>query len=87
LLALVLFSVTVISMPMLLDRDIDFITAMITSVRTVLASPVPMLGWGITITAFAIVAMLPFFLGVVLALPILGHTTWHLYRLAVPDED
>ncbi len=87
LLALVLFSVTVISMPMLLDRDIDFITAMITSVRTVLASPVPMLGWGITITAFAIVAMLPFFLGVILALPILGHTTWHLYRLAVPEEE
>jgi uncharacterized membrane protein len=86
LLALVLFSVTVISMPMLLDRDIDFITAMITSVRTVLASPIPMLGWGITITAIAVFAMLPFFLGVILALPILGHATWHLYRLAVPDE-
>lgn len=87
LLSLVLFSVTVISMPMLLDRDIDFITAMITSVRTVLASPVAMLGWGITVTAFAIVAMLPFFLGIVIALPILGHTTWHLYRFAVPAEN
>jgi uncharacterized membrane protein len=87
LLALVLFALTVISMPMLLDRDIDFITAMITSVRTVLASPVAMLGWGIAITAFAIAAMLPFFLGVIIALPILGHTTWHLYRFAVPDEE
>lgn len=86
LLAMVLFSVTVISMPMLLDRDVDFITAMITSVRTVLASPVAMLGWGIAVTAFAIVAMLPFFAGIVLALPILGHTTWHLYRFAVADE-
>jgi uncharacterized membrane protein len=86
LLALVLFSVTVISMPMLLDRDIDFITAMITSVRTVLASPVAMLAWGVAITAFAIVAMLPFFLGVIIALPVLGHTTWHLYRFAVPSE-
>lgn len=87
LLSLVLFSVTVISMPMLLDRDIDFITAMITSVRTVLANPVAMIGWGIAVTAFAVLAMLPFFAGIIIALPVLGHTTWHLYRFAVIAQD
>lgn len=82
-LACALFSVTVISMPLLLDRDVDFVTAMITSVKTVLKNPVAMLGWGVIVTALAIVAMLPAFLGVVFVLPILGHATWHLYKRAI----
>lgn len=81
-LALVLFSTTVFAMPMLLDTEIDFVTAMITSVKAVLASPLPMLGWGVVITAATIVAMAPFFLGLLLILPVLGHATWHLYALA-----
>ena len=85
-LSLVLFSVTVIAIPFLLDREADFITAMITSVRTVLASPVVMLGWGIAVTLAVLAACVPFFLGLLIVLPVLGHATWHLYRRAVvPD--
>lgn len=82
-LALALFSVTVISIPMLLDREVDFVTAMITSVRAVLASPIAMLGWGVVVTLAVLAACLPFFLGLFVVLPVLGHATWHLYRRAV----
>ncbi|MBO3760828.1 DUF2189 domain-containing protein [Ciceribacter sp. L1K23] len=78
-----LFAVTVISMPLLLDHEIDFVTAMITSIRTVAANPVPMLAFGFVVAATAILAMLPLFLGLLVALPVLGHATWHLYRRAI----
>ena len=81
-LALVLFSATVISMPLILDTEIDFVTAMITSFKTVVKSPVPMLGWGVIITLLAMVAMIPAFLGLIVVFPILGHATWHLYKAA-----
>ncbi len=83
ILSLVLFSLTVVSFPLLLERDVDFVTAMITSVRAVVKSPVPMLGWAATIVLLMIVSVLPTFLGLVFTLPILGHTTWHLYRKIV----
>lgn len=76
----ILFSVTVIGMPILLDREIDFVTAMITSVKTVLQSPLVMLLWGAAIGLILIVSMIPAFLGLLISLPILGHSTWHLYR-------
>lgn len=82
-LAFVLFSSTVIAMPLLLERDIDFVSAMITSFKTVIKSPVPMLSWGIVVTALAILALLPAFLGLIIVLPILGHATWHLYTRAI----
>lgn len=82
-LATVLFSVTVVSIPLMLDRDPDFITSMIISVRTVLKSPFVMLAWGAFIAALLIAAMLPFFLGLLVVLPVLGHATWHLYRRIV----
>ncbi len=82
-LALVLFALTVISCPLLLDRNNDFITAMIASVRSVTTSPVPMLGWGIVVTLALILAAIPFFLGLLIVLPVLGHATWHLYRRAI----
>lgn len=82
-LALILFSITVISMPLLMEREVDFITAMITSVKTVIASPAAMLGWGAVVTLAVIAACVPFFLGLLVVLPILGHTTWHIYRMAV----
>ncbi len=81
--ATVLFTVTVISMPLLLDRDIDFVTAMITSVRAVVENPVAMLGFGVIVAAAAILAMVPLFVGLLVALPVLGHATWHLYRRVV----
>jgi len=81
--SLILFSITVVSFPLLLDREIDFVTAMITSVRAVAASPGPMLGWALVIVMLLILSALPFFLGLVITLPVLGHTTWHLYRRIV----
>jgi uncharacterized membrane protein len=85
-LALILFSLTVVSFPLLLERDIDFITAMITSVRAVIMSPLPMIGWAAMIVALLVIATLPFFLGLLVVLPVLGHTTWHLYRRIVAAE-
>ncbi|WP_037546465.1 DUF2189 domain-containing protein [Stappia stellulata] len=86
-LSIVLFSLTVVSFPMLLDREVDFITAMITSVRAVVTSPKPMIGWALIITVTMLLSMLPVFAGLLVTLPVLGHTTWHLYRKLVPDPD
>lgn len=88
ILSLILFSLTVVSFPLLLEEDRDFITAMITSVRAVFLSPLPMIGWAFAVTALLIVAMIPAFLGLIVILPVLGHTTWHLYRKCVeaPEE-
>jgi uncharacterized membrane protein len=82
-LALILFSLTVVSFPLLLDRDVDFVTAMITSVRAVVTSPAPMIGWAAVIVVLLIVSALPLFLGLLVTLPVLGHATWHLYRRVV----
>jgi uncharacterized membrane protein len=78
--AALLFSLSVISLPLLLDKEVDFITAMITSFSAVMKSPVPMAFWAVTIAGLLFVAMLPFFLGLFLVLPLLGHASWHLYR-------
>jgi uncharacterized membrane protein len=79
-LSLILFSLTVVSFPLLLDRDVDFVTAMITSVRAVVTSPLPMIGWAALIVVLLAVSAMPYFLGLIVTLPVLGHTTWHLYR-------
>jgi uncharacterized membrane protein len=83
-LSAVLFSVTVVSMPMLLDREIDFVSAMLTSIRVVKENPLVMLTWAAIITVTMLLSLLPAFLGLIFSLPILGHTTWHLYQRAVP---
>ena len=86
-LAIVLFSLTVVSFPLLMDRDVDCVTAMITSVRAVAQSPVPLLAWAFTIVVLLVLAALPFFVGMIMVLPVLGHATWHLYRrIIVPVE-
>ncbi len=82
-LSLILFSLTVVSFPLLLDRDVDFVTAMVTSVRAVVTSPLPMVGWAAVIVVLLVVSSLPYFLGLVVTLPVLGHATWHLYRRIV----
>lgn len=81
--ATVLFSLTVISMPLLLDHEIDFVTAMLTSIRTVTENPVAMLSFGLIVAVTAILALVPLFAGLFVALPVLGHATWHLYRRAI----
>ncbi len=80
--ALVLFALTVVSLPLLLDRDVDFVTAMITSVSVVKHNPIVMLIWAATIAALTFAAMAPALLGLLIVLPVLGHATWHIYRLA-----
>lgn len=82
LFALLLYMITVLSLPLLLDREVDFVTAMITSFSYVQQNPVPMLGWGIFIAVLTFVAMVPGFLGLLVVLPLLGHATWHVYRQA-----
>ena len=76
------FALSVLGMPMFLDRDVDFVTAMITSVQAVAARPLIYLGWGAFIAVVTILAMIPAFLGLFIAMPILGHATWHLYKAA-----
>lgn len=83
-LALVLFSITVISIPLLLEREVDMVTAMITSIKTVFQSPVIMLAWGVFVTLCVLAASIPLFLGLLVVLPVFGHATWHLYRRALP---
>jgi uncharacterized membrane protein len=86
-LAFLLFAVSVVSIPMILDREIDAVTAMITSVRAVLRNKGPMLAWGMIIAASTLVAMVPLFLGMLIVFPVLGHASWHLYKRAVVPAD
>jgi len=81
--AFVLFAVTVVSLPMLVDREIDVVTAMVKSFKAVSANLQPMLHWAWIVGGMMFVAMVPFFLGLVVALPVLGHATWHLYRKVI----
>ena len=87
LLSVVLFSLTVVSFPLVLDRETDFVTAMITSVRAVATNPGPMIGWAAVVVMLMILSALPMFLGLVVTLPVLGHATWHLYRRVVAPEN
>ncbi|UWR47634.1 DUF2189 domain-containing protein [Phaeobacter inhibens] len=79
--ALLLYMITVLSLPLLLDREVDFVTAMITSFSYVQSNFVLMILWAAGIAAATFVAMLPGFLGLLLVLPLLGHASWHVYRL------
>lgn len=85
-LSFILFSTTVLGLPLLLAREIDVVTAMVTSVRCVLENPAPMLGFGLLAGATMLIGMTPYFLGLFVALPVLGHATWRLYRRAVRFE-
>lgn len=82
-LAALIFAITVMGLPLLLDREIDFVTAMIVSVQTVTANLGVMILWAATVVGLQLLGMLPVFLGLLVVLPVLGHATWHLYRLAL----
>lgn len=83
IMALAFYAITVISLPMLVDRDVDFLTAIIVSLGTVRSNAPVLIGWAALIAALLFAAMVPLFLGLFVALPVLGHATWHLYRRAV----
>ena len=82
-LAFLLFALTVVSLPLVLDREVDFVTAMLISLQTVRANLPVMLVWAMLIAVLTLVALLPWFLGFMIVLPVLGHATWHLYRRAL----
>jgi uncharacterized membrane protein len=81
-----IYAVSVVSIPMILDRQTDAITAGLTSLRLCLAQPGVMIFWGALITALVVVAMLPYFAGLLVVGPWLGHASWHAYRAAVAPE-
>ncbi|ABD71471.1 integral membrane protein [Rhodoferax ferrireducens T118] len=81
--AALVFSTAVVSIPMILDRDTDAITAAINSMRVVFANPGVMLLWGLLITTLVVVSLLPWALGLVVIGPLLGHASWHAYRGAI----
>jgi uncharacterized membrane protein len=83
LFATIIFSVSVVSIPMILDRRTDAITAGLTSIRLVLTQPVVLLSWAAIITILVVLAMLPSFAGLLVVGPILGHASWHAYRASV----
>lgn len=84
--AALVLTVSVVSFPLLLDRNVGVAAAMATSIRVVLANPATMALWGLIVAAALVVGSIPFLLGLPIVMPILGHATWHLYRKAVvPD--
>lgn len=82
-LGFVLFALTAFSLPLLLDKEIDFMTAMLLSLRAVFGNLTIMMIWALIIAVLLVLAMIPAFLGLLVALPVLGHATWHLYTRAL----
>jgi uncharacterized membrane protein len=82
--ALLVLMISVVSFPLLLDRDVGLYTAVATSVRAVLANPVPMAAWGLIVAGGLVIGSIPVLLGLIIVMPVLGHATWHLYRKVVP---
>ena len=81
--ALVVLAISVVSFPLLLDRNVSVVTAILTSVKVARANPVPIAAWGLIVAGLLALGSIPFLLGLVLVMPLLGHATWHLYRRAV----
>lgn len=83
IIALAFFATTIFSLPMLVDREVDVLTAIFTSLAVVRANFAVLLVWAVCIGALLFMAMIPAFLGLLVVLPVLGHATWHLYRTAM----
>lgn len=79
-LAGLVFTISVVSIPMMLDHGVDFFTAVITSIAAVKANPGPMILWAALIVVFTGVGLATFFLGLAITMPLIGHATWHAYR-------
>jgi len=81
--AAVVLAMSMVSFPLLIDRNVGLPVAIVTSIRVVLANPVPAAAWGLIVAAGLGLGIVPIFLGLIVVLPVLGHATWHLYRRAV----
>jgi uncharacterized membrane protein len=87
LFALLVLVISVVTFPLLLDRNVGAAAAVLTSVRAVLANPMTMALWGLIVAVLLLVGSLPLFIGLAVVMPVLGHATWHLYRKVVdPDR-
>ena len=87
LFAVLVLTISAISFPLLLDRDVGAAVALLTSIRVVAENPLTMALWGFIVAALLVIGSIPFFLGLTVVMPVLGHATWHLYRRAVePDR-
>jgi uncharacterized membrane protein len=84
LFALLVLAISVVSFPLLLDRDVGVYTAVATSVRAVAENPRPMAVWGLIVAGGLVLGSIPLLLGLIFVMPVLGHATWHLYRKVVP---
>jgi uncharacterized membrane protein len=84
--AVLAFALSAVSFPLLLDRNVGLSAAIITSVHAVFKNPVTMAAWGLIVAAGLVIGSLPFFLGLAIVMPVLGHATWHLYRKVVVPE-
>ncbi|MDL2398213.1 DUF2189 domain-containing protein [Rhizobium mayense] len=78
--AVIVLATTVVTFPLLLDRDIGAVAAVDTSIRATLTNPGPIALWGLIVAALLVVGTIPIFAGLAVVMPILGHSTWHLYR-------
>jgi len=78
--AVIALTVGVVSFPLLLDRDVGAVVALQTSVRAVLANPLPMAAWGFFVAVLLALGSVPFCIGLAVVIPVLAHATWHLYR-------
>jgi uncharacterized membrane protein len=88
LFAVLVLAISAISFPLLLDRDVGAAVALSTSIRVVKTNPTTMALWGFIVAALLLLGSIPFFLGLTVVMPVLGHATWHLYRRAVePDPN
>jgi uncharacterized membrane protein len=85
--ALVALSTTVIAFPLLLDRDVGAVAAVRASVQAMTLNPVPMLFWGLVVVGGLVVGSIPVLAGLIIVLPVLGHSTWHIYRKVVVGSD
>ena len=83
LFAVVALGISVVLFPSVLDRRASAADAMLTSVRAVARNPVPMAAWGLIVAVLLVLGSLPFFLGLAIVIPLLGHATWHLYRKVI----
>ena len=81
-----IFVCSVISIPMIMDRQVDAVSAALTSIRACLQNPGVMLFWGALITGLILLAILPAFLGLLVLGPVIGHASWHAYRQIVPAQ-
>lgn len=75
--------ISVVSFPMLVDKNVSPVDAVLTSVRACAANPLPIAAWGVMVAALLFVGSLPFFLGLAVVMPVLAHATWHLYHKLV----